>query len=114
MVDKLKADYNGSSIRNEISFRLRDDHDGEEGYYEITATVPDYKVDELKHAWTRADEYADVKEVAKHIFAEAVTIDALNLYIKTQGDNEGTYDAIIQSVHRLEEISTYLRKMEVH
>lgn len=61
MVDKLKADYNGSSIRNEISFRLRDDHDGEEGYYEITATIPDYKVDELKHAWTRADEYADVK-----------------------------------------------------
>lgn len=61
IVDRLKSEYNGSSIRNEINKIWRDDHDGEEGYYKVIVTVPENNVKEVMDALKNADDLADVK-----------------------------------------------------
>ena len=64
IVDRLKSEYNGSSVRNEIKSIWRDDHDGEEGYYEMAAIVPENNVQEVMDAFKKADDLAKV-EVAQ-------------------------------------------------
>ena len=61
IVDRLKSEYNGSSVRNEINKKWSDDHDGEEGYYKVTITVPENNVKEVMDALKNADDLADVK-----------------------------------------------------
>lgn len=55
-------------------------------------------------------EYADNKEIAEQIETEAITIEALTNFLQTQGDTMIVYNAIMQSVHRLEDIADHLRK----
>ena len=55
-------------------------------------------------------EYADNKEITEQIEIEAITIEALTNFLQTQGDTKVAYNAIMQSVHRLEDIADYLRK----
>jgi len=61
IVDRLKSEYNGSSVRNEIDKTWRDDHDGEEGYYKVIITVPENNVKEVMDALKNADDLAEVK-----------------------------------------------------
>ena len=61
IVDRLKSEYNGSSVRNEINKTWRDDHDGEEGYYKVIITVPENNVKEVMDALKNADDLAEVK-----------------------------------------------------
>lgn len=61
IVDRLKSEYNGSSVRNEINKIWYDDHDGEEGFYKLTVIVPESNVQEVMSALQKADDLAEVK-----------------------------------------------------
>lgn len=61
IVDRLKSEYNGSSVRNEINKTWYDDHDGEEGFYRLTVIVPESNVQEVMSALKNADDLAEVK-----------------------------------------------------
>ena len=55
--------------------------------------------------------YSD-KEIANSIETEAISIEAFTDFLRNQGDTEVMYDAILQSVHRLEDIADYMRKKD--
>lgn len=71
IVNRLKSEYNGSSVRNEIKQIWNDDHDGEEGFYKTMVIVPENNVKEVMNALQKADDLATVevgqtKEVANN------------------------------------------------
>lgn len=61
IVNRLKSEYNGSSVRNEIKQIWNDDHDGEEGFYKIMVIVPESNVKEVMDALQKADDLAKVE-----------------------------------------------------
>ena len=56
------------------------------------------------------DEFADNKGISEQIDIEAVTIESLARLLKIECGENVRYNAIIQSVHRLQDISDFLRK----
>lgn len=54
--------------------------------------------------------FADNKEISEQIDIEAATIESLARLLKTECGDNVRYNAIIQSVHRLQDISDFLRK----
>ena len=58
------------------------------------------------------DEFADNKEISEQIDIEAVTIESLARLLKIECGENVRYNAIIQSVHRLQDIADFLRKKD--
>ena len=56
------------------------------------------------------DEFADNKEISEQIDIEAVTIESLARLLKIECGDNVRYNAIIQSVHRLQDIAKFIRK----
>ena len=58
------------------------------------------------------DEFADNKEISEQIDIEAATIESLTRLLKIECGDNVRYNAIIQSVHRLQDIADFLRKKD--
>ena len=58
------------------------------------------------------DEFADNKEISEQIDIEAATIESLARLLKIECGENARYNAIIQSVHRLQDIADFLRKKD--
>ena len=58
------------------------------------------------------DEFSDNKEISEQIEIEAATIESLARLLKIECGENVRYNAIIQSVHRLQDISDFLRKKD--
>lgn len=58
------------------------------------------------------DEFADNKEISEQIDIEAATIESLARLLKIECGENVRYNAIIQSVHRLQDIADFLRKKD--
>ena len=58
------------------------------------------------------DEFADNKEISEQIDIEAATIESLARLLKIECGENTRYNAIIQSVHRLQDIADFLRKKD--
>ena len=56
------------------------------------------------------DEFADNKEISEQIDIEAATIESLTRLLKIECGDNVRYNAIIQSVHRLQDIAKFIRK----
>ena len=56
------------------------------------------------------DEFADNKEISEQIDIEAATIESLARLLKIECGEDTRYNAIIQSVHRLQDIAKFIRK----
>ena len=56
------------------------------------------------------DEFADNKEISEQIDIEAATIESLARLLKIECGENVRYNAIIQSVHRLQDIAKFIRK----
>lgn len=58
------------------------------------------------------EEITNNKHIAEQIETECITIESLINFLRTQGDTDSAYNAIIQSIHRLEDLSDFLKKHE--
>ena len=56
------------------------------------------------------DKFADNKEISEQIDIEAATIESLARLLKIECGDNVRYNAIIQSVHRLQDIAKFIRK----
>ena len=56
------------------------------------------------------DELTDNKEISEQIDIEAATIESLTRLLKIECGDNVRYNAIIQSVHRLQDIAKFIRK----
>lgn len=56
------------------------------------------------------DEFADNKEISEQIDIEAATIESLARLLKIECGDNVRYNAIIQSVHRLQDVAKFIRK----
>lgn len=56
------------------------------------------------------EDYADNKEISEQIDIEAATIESLARLLKIECGDNVRYNAIIQSVHRLQDIAKFIRK----
>ena len=56
------------------------------------------------------EDYADNKEISEQIDIEAATIESLARLLKIECGDNVRYNAIIQSVHRLQDIAKIIRK----
>lgn len=58
------------------------------------------------------EDYADNKEISEQIDIEAATIESLARLLKIECGDNVRYNAIIQSVHRLQDIAKFIRKKD--
>ena len=56
------------------------------------------------------EDYADNKEISEQIDIEAATIESLARLLKIECGDNVRYNAIIKSVHRLQDIAKIIRK----